>query len=237
MKKSLLFILFTLFLLSCEDKKKAVDLKEDSSEEKIIVQDSIEEAKITSEREKEKESFVYLTNENVTSFLTEYGKENLEQNVSLITNLGTIELLLYNDTPLHRANFIYMLKNGYWDTTFFHRVVDNFIVQAGNSDRKETSTMRSKLGKYTIPAEIKYGHNRGALAAAKEYRANPDDRSSSYEFYIVQSSGGANHLNPNYTVFGRVNSGMEVVDKIAKLETDGSEWPYSNVFIEAKIKD
>jgi hypothetical protein len=99
------------------------------------------------------------------------------------------------------------------------------------------STMRSTLGKYTIPAEIKYGHNRGALAAAKEYRANPDDRSSSYEFYIVQSSGGANHLNPNYTVFGRVTSGMEVVDKIAKLETDGSEWPYSNVFIEAKIKD
>ncbi len=236
MKQSLLFLLVGILLMSCEDKKKVVELKVDSSEEKNIVSDSIKEKEIIPVEEEEI-TFEYLTNENVASFLTEYGKENPEQNISLITNHGTIDLVLYNDTPLHRANFIYLLKNGYWDTTFFHRVVDGFIVQAGNSDRRATSTMRSKIGKYTIPAEIKYGHNRGALAAAKEYRANPDDRSSAYEFYIVQSHNGANHLNPNYTVFGRVTSGMDVVDKIAKLETDGNEWPYSNVFIEAIIKD
>lgn len=237
MKKSLLLLILSVLLLNCEDKKKVPDVKEISAEEKTISEQKLPEIDTLSKTDSTKQPFVFLTNENVEEFLLQYGKENPEKRVALKTSLGTIELELYTDTPLHRANFIYMLKNGYWDTTFFHRVLENFIIQGGNSDRPETSKLRSKLGKYTIPAEIKYKHHRGALASAKEYRENPDDRSSPFEFYIVQAPNGANHLNPNYTVFGKVTSGMDVVDKIAKLETDTSEWPLLNVFMEVKILD
>jgi len=237
MKKSLLLLILSVLLMNCEDKKKVTVVKEISAEEKIFSDEKVTEIDTASETEPTKPPFLFLTNENVEKFLIQYGKENPEKRVALITSLGTIKLELYTDTPLHRANFIYMLKNGYWDTTFFHRALENFIVQGGNSDRPETSKLRSKLGKYTIPAEIKHKHHRGALASAKEYRENPDDRSSPFEFYIVQAPNGANHLNPNYTVFGKVTSGMDVVDKIAKLETDASEWPLLNVFMEVKILD
>ncbi|PKP26346.1 MAG: peptidylprolyl isomerase [Bacteroidetes bacterium HGW-Bacteroidetes-2] len=237
MKKSLLLIFLSFFLLSCEDKKKVPDVKEILVEEKTISKEIISEINTISNTEETKQTHIFLTNENIEEFLLQYGIENPEKKVALNTSLGTIELELYTDTPLHRANFIYMLKNGYWDTTFFHRVLENFIIQGGNSDRQETSKLRNKLGKYTIPAEIKYKHHRGALASAKEYRENPDDRSSPFEFYIVQAPNGANHLNPNYTVFGKVTSGMDVVNKIAKLETDASEWPLLNVFMEVKILD
>ncbi|HZH68885.1 MAG TPA: peptidylprolyl isomerase, partial [Flavobacteriaceae bacterium] len=183
----------------------------------------------------DKPSYPFLTNENVEAFLTAYGKENPETKVLLKTSHGNIALQLYNDTPLHRANFVYMIKNGYLNTTMFHRVIDGFMIQGGNSDYRNTARMRSQLGKYTIPAEIKYKHHRGALASAKEYRENPDDRSSSFEFYIVQNPKGAHHLDPNYTVFGKVMSGMDAVDKIAKLDTDEGDWPLQNVFIEAEF--
>lgn len=238
--KNLFFLsLIAVFLLSCEDRKKA---PETPNENKEVIDEPAEEPvqaedKVTNEEEKkeEKYNFPYLTNANIEEFLKEYGKENRETQVEIETDMGTITLQLYNDTPLHRANFIFMVKNGYFNTTTVHRVLNDFIIQAGNSDRLSTAGMRSKIGKYTVPAEIKHKHRRGALAAAKEYRDNPDDRSSSFEFYIVQSHKGAHHLDPNYTVFGHVISGMDVVDKIVKVETDGSEWPLHNISIKVSI--
>lgn len=231
--KNILLILFCFCcFLSCQDKKKSPQINH-----QIVKQDTLETPSSKKQLKKDTlDAIVPLTNETVESFLLNYGKENPERFVRLETTHGNIELVLYENTPLHRAHFIYLIKNGYLNTTVFHRVVNNFIIQGGNSDRMETSKMRSKMGKYTLPAEIIYKNTRGALAAAKEYRENPDNRSSAFEFYIVQSHQGAHHLNPNYTVFGKVLSGMEVVDTIAALETDDGDWPLYNVSIKANLE-
>jgi len=232
MKTVFVCVLIVLFL-SCEDRKKAPETTRETTE---ATTDTVNKAS-KKEKETASKTYPYITNDNVTDFLTAYGKDNPETKVTLKTDKGVIEVELYNDTPLHRANFIYLVKNGYLSTTVFHRVVPGFIIQGGNSDNWDTSKMRNKIGKYTIPAEIKYKNVRGALAAAKEYRKNPDDRSSSFEFYIVQGHNGAHHLDPNYTVFGKVTKGMEVVDTIAQLKTDTGDWPLHNIYIKATVEE
>lgn len=237
MRNFLKLIILSVTFLSCEDTKK-------EKQTPVVKKNSVVEKTIEKVEKPVKDSTAFDFNETVKlsdktleAFLTVYGKNNPERKVTLETTYGNIVLELYTDTPLHRAHFIYLVKNGYLSTTAFHRTLNDFIIQGGNSDRSTTSKMRGEMGKYTIPAEIKYQHNRGALSAAKEYRDNPDDRSSAFEFFIVQGQNGAHHLNKNYTVFGRVISGMSTVDKIAALETDGSEWPLENVFIKAVISD
>ena len=142
---------------------------------------------------------------------------------------GDIELTLFEDTPLHRANFIYLVKQKYFDGNFFHRVVPNFIIQAGNSDLRLTPKKRSEIGHdYLIPAELENNrkHTYGTVSGAKEYRENPDKKSAPFEFFIFlgpQSSTG--HLNGNYTIFGKVTKGMNVVEKIANLPSDEGDWP------------
>jgi peptidyl-prolyl cis-trans isomerase A (cyclophilin A) len=237
MKKYLVIVCSLALFLNCEDKKNTSDKSETAIEESL---ETIQESIPKPEPEEIKDTIhpiKNLTNNTVEDFLIEYGKNNPERFLTLETNYGNIELELFKNTPLHRAHFIYLIKSGYLNTTVFHRVVNNFMIQGGNSDRVETSRMRNRMGSYTLPAEIIHRHNRGALAAAKEYRDNPDDRSSSFEFYIVQSRSGAHHLDPNYTVFGRVISGMSVVDEIAGLETDEGDWPLFNVNINPVIKD
>lgn len=237
MKNFLKLMIASCVFLSCEDTKKekqSLDVKKQVKEEKVSkeVKATIKDTTAYNFNET-----VKLNNNTLETFLTAYGKNNPEKKVKIETSYGEIVLELYEDTPLHRAHFIYLIKNGYLSTTAFHRTVKDFIIQGGNNDTKVTSKMRFEMGNYTLPAEIKYQHNRGALSASKEYRNNPDDRSSAFEFFIVQSHNGAHHLNKNYTVFGKVISGMNVVDKIADLETDGSEWPLENVLINAVILD
>lgn len=236
--KQYLVILCSLFLfLNCEDKKNTPEKIETPVEDTVVLkQETIPESE-TGEIKDTLDPLINLTNNTVEEFLREYGKNNPERFVTFETEHGTIDFELYTNTPLHRAHFIYLIKSGYLNTTVFHRVVINFIIQGGNSDRHSTARMRGRMGSYTLPAEIIHRHSRGALAAAKEYRDNPDDRSSSFEFYIVQSGNGAHHLDPNYTVFGRVISGMSVVDEITALETDEGDWPLYNVNIQAVIKD
>ncbi|WP_339609358.1 peptidylprolyl isomerase [uncultured Planktosalinus sp.] len=239
MKKIVFLIFAVLIVSSCEDKKKENETVTTKNKDTttVSIPESIKK-KLNKEKFKDTlDQVVSLTNETLEEFLHEYGNNNPERFVTLETSQGNIKLELYTTTPIHRAHFIYLIKNGYLNTTVFHRVVKDFIIQGGNSDRIETSRMRSKMGEYTLPPEIKYKHNRGALASAKEYRDNPDDRSAPFEFYIVQSAEGAHHLNPNYTVFGKVISGMAVVDKIANLKTDEGDWPLYNVFINAVIND
>lgn len=236
MKRIPVVLICCLLFLNCEDKKKedeiiAPDIKEQSKPEPI------KEEKPPKTEKDTLHQIVTLTDATLEAFLSTYGKENPERFVTMKTPQGVIELELYNNTPLHRAHFIYLIKNGYLNTTFFHRVVNDFIIQGGNSDRVESARMRRRMGDYTLPAEIIHRHNRGALAAAKEYRDNPDDRSAPFEFYIVQSRNGAHHLDANYTVFGRVVSGMSVVDAIAALDTDSDDWPLANIFIKATIKE
>jgi len=239
-------LLFTLVLVgfvsfgSCEDKKKPSEDKIETSAE--VKKDSVK-AEVLQKTEnpiKQKE-YPKITNANVVDFLTDFGRENPETKVLITTQFGDIIIELSKDTPLHRANFIYLVKQQYFDETFFHRAVPNFIIQAGNSDLVSTPRKRTDIGKdYLIPAEIIPGriHKYGTVSGAKEYRENPDKKSAPFEFFIfLGPQSSTSHLNGSYTVFGEVTTGMNVVEKIAKLPTDDGEWPLQNIYIETRVLD
>ena len=233
-----------LFFGSCEDKKKPSEIETETDSEFETESESEAEIKTSTFNENEeseptKSKYPKITNENVVSFLTEYGKNNPETKVSITTPLGEIDIELFKDTPLHRANFIYLIKQGYFKETFFHRIVPDFIIQAGNSDLVSTQKKRAELGKeYLLPAEIIPGriHQYGTVSGAKEYRENPDNRSAPYEFFIFLGPlSSTSHLNGSYTVFGKVTKGMDVVKKISELEADKEEWPLQNISLDAKV--
>ena len=174
-----------------------------------------------------------LTDENVINFLFEYEKNNKENKVRIYTNFGNIDILLFSNTPYHRSNFIYLTKKNYFDGTQFYRVVNNFVIQAGNSDNRKISSKRQRIGKYLLPNDFNKGHThkRGMVSMPSSSIDNPYKMASPYEFFIVQKKDGAHHLDGNYTIFGTVIKGMEVVDIIANLPTDERDWPLNNVYI------
>lgn len=230
------FLAFT----SCEDN--------DSSKEKKLVkpvETAVAEETPAPEKEEEKQKKAVrskpegplIVQEEFIPFMTKYGKENPEDKVRIKTRFGNIDLQLFHDTPLHRANFIFLVKNDYFDNTFFHRVAENFVIQGGNSDLPSTNKKRHYIGNYLIPSEFEAGHKhvRGSLSAAKYAEQNVSKASSPYEFFIVQSHRGAPHIDNEHTVFGRVIRGMDVVDSISKVRVDGSEWPLRNIYIDAEI--
>lgn len=238
MKKLFSFVCVMLLVFTgCEDNKKR-SLPEKESQEKVEKDTVSENKKKTKSTKKE---YPKLTQENVISFLTEYGDNNPETKVLFSTTFGDIEIELFEDTPLHRANLIYLIKQKYFDETTVHRVVPDFIIQIGNSDIKSTQTMRAKLGKnYLLPAEIipGRGHFEGTISGAKQYRKNPDKQTVPYEFFIfLGEKRNATHLDGDYTVFGKVTKGMDVVKKISELDADGEEWPLQNVYIKAEVLD
>jgi len=230
--KILYAILLIVFISSCEDTKKTSKTLAKEKPETTVVKevDTIQ-----------KETIPKLTIENAVPFLTAYGAENPETKVKITTQHGVIIIELYKDTPIHRANFIYLVKRKVFNNSFFHRVVPNFIIQGGNSDNRITTKKRYEIGDdYLLPAEInKRIHTYGSVSGAKEYRDNPDKQTFPFEFFIFlgpQTSTG--HLNGNYTIFGNVIQGMDVVEKIANLPTDPDEdWPSQNVFITAEVLD
>lgn len=236
------------------------------------------------------------------------------------TNLGDIEIRLYDETPLHRDNFMKLVKDGYYEGMLFHRVIPDFVIQTGDPDSRNARPQMvlgaNDIG-YKIDAEIRPGlvHRRGVIAAAREGdNVNPERRSSGSHFYIVQghvyrpgeldtvieqlnarrhqalfdklrqeheveirayelvkdyeslmelnkeiseqvsklfdkekfvltgeqrkvytTEGGIPFLNGGYTIFGEVTKGMDVVDKITKLKTDGNNRPEKDIRI-IKIK-
>ena len=155
----------------------------------------------------------------------------------IVTNMGTIKVKLYADTPLHRENFAKLALSGYYDKILFHRVINGFMIQAGDPLSKDSEN-RAKFGTggpdYTIPAEIlpNHNHKKGALAAARKGdAANPFRESSGSQFYIVQNPETCAQLDGAYSVFGETLSGIDVIDKIAAVETDGRDCPVSDVKI------
>ncbi len=263
--------------------------------------------------------FVYFL--ILTLFVFAQNKGATEIKVAIKTNLGTMTVKLYNETPIHRDNFIRLIKKHYYDSLLFHRVIKNFMIQAGDPYSKYAKN-GTPLGNggpgYTLPAEIKpeLFHKRGALAAAREPdNVNPKKRSSGSQFYIVhgrkftndeldklekriqnsqknelairflskpknramkfeldslyknhmtdeiqalskeiidkalkaakqtlfkftpeerkvyQTQGGAPHLDSQYTVFGEVISGFDVLDKIANAKTNPEDRPFKNIRI------
>ncbi|WP_026838211.1 peptidylprolyl isomerase [Gillisia sp. JM1] len=239
---SFLFALLILLFASCEDtqKSKINNTKTPSTNTPIKVKDSTEDKIDTSKKKKDKlylHDEPMLVQEKLIPFLTEYGKKNPENKFRISNSFGDIDVLLYNDTPLHRANMILLIKEGYFNGTFFHRVAKGFVIQGGNSDNKETSIKRNNMGSYLIPSEFDAGHKhtRGAFSAAKYAEQNVSKASSPFEFFIVQSERGAHHLDNDHTVYGRVIKGMEVVNEIAKQPIGEGEWPLINIPITVEI--
>lgn len=250
--------------------------------------------------------------------------ENKKETVVVIeTTLGTIKVKLYNDTPLHRDNFIKLVKEGFYNDLLFHRVIKNFMIQGGDPESKNASAGK-QLGVggpgYTLPAEIKYPerfHKRGALSAARQGdEVNPEKKSSGSQFYIVwgevyndgkldaiekqltqmqeqkifhalaathrseiinlrrnrdqeglyalqeelikqtqkkmkelgpvrltaeqrqvyKTVGGTPHLDGDYTVFGEVKEGLDVVEKIQQVQTGNADRPVKDIRMNMKIE-
>ena len=180
---------------------------------------------------------IVLDEKNAIPFLFEYQKQDLPDRVKISTRFGEIILELFDEAPYHKANFIYLTRLGYFNDTFFHRVVPNFVIQGGNSDHPNTSKKRRLIGRYLLPPDVKKGlkHHRGILSMPSSEMDNPHRLASPYEFFIVQQKGGAYHLDGNYTPFGKVVQGMEVVDAICAQAIDSREAPMENIRMQVTI--
>ena len=196
--------------------------------------------------------------------------------VKMETSLGDIVVRLYDETPIHRDNFVKLVKEGYYDGTLFHRVIKNFMIQGGDPNSKGASA-DADLGTgspdYTLEAEIREGlyHKRGALAAARKGdEVNPERRSSGSQFYIVwgrtysprqmeflvekmkmehpetgglteqqqqiySTVGGTPHLDGQYTVFGEVEEGLDVVEKIQNAPTGMGDRPVDDIVVKMVV--
>ena len=219
----LLYIfLITSLLSSCAKKDK----------EKINKTKVTSITKVKKETSKGESKFI-LTEKNAMDFFLEYDKLHKENVVELDTDMGKIEITLFNETKFHRSNFLYLSKLNYFKSTQFYRVINNFIIQGGNSDNRKIWRKRKSIGKYLLPVDNNHGfkHSRGMVSMPSSIIENPNKLASPYEFFIVQSKSGAHFLDGDYTIFGKVTKGMDVVDKIAGVDTDDLDWPISNIFI------
>ena len=160
-----------------------------------------------------------------------------EQQYDIVTTHGTMRVKLYNKTPKHRDNFKKLVAEKYYDDIRFHRVIEGFMIQAGDPYSRDTS-MINMWGQggpdYTVPAEFvnEYWHKKGALAAARKGdMANPTKASSGSQFYIVHDENACLHLDGQYSIFGEVVEGLDVIDKIATVPVDRMDRPYEDVKI------
>jgi cyclophilin family peptidyl-prolyl cis-trans isomerase len=207
----------------------------------------------------------FSDSEEALAFFKGYARANHPVRYRIETRFGSIDIELFQNTPLHKANFNYLAEKHYFNDTWFYRVSEGHVIQAGNTDALRTIKKRKAIGEYRVPAEMENGnlHTYGAVAAARSYAQNPDKESDPYEFYIVLGKkyskaqlqamsteygfdlspekikayaemGGAPHLDGEHTVFGRVVSGMEVVEEIARQQTDEGEWPLLNIPIKVQ---
>jgi cyclophilin family peptidyl-prolyl cis-trans isomerase len=225
----ILFIFLGIILFcSCENKQTS---KTTSNSISKAIEETNTVSKVSTT--KSKQEYPVLTNENAMDFFLGYEKEHKENKVRITTDFGVIDIKLYDKTKFHRANFIYLTKLNYFDNTQFYRVVKNFVIQGGSSDDYNLAKRRSKIGRYLLPPDTKQGytHKRGAVSMPSSEIENAYKLASPFQFFIIQRKGGAKYLDGDYTVFGEVIKGMDVVDKIANVKTDDGEWPLQNVYI------
>jgi len=194
MKKIYFIIILLATFVACNDVEKKVEIKTIDKQIKEVlkvdsawIRDSIAIAKEIALKKK------LITNDNVNEKLSLFGENNKETRIKIKTKYGSIKIKLYKDTPLHRANFLMLIRKGYFDSTLFYRVIENFMIQGGNSDTDDIGTRMKNIGYYEIPNEIKSNHihKRGALAmAVRDQRDTPERyrhrNSSAYNFYIIQ---------------------------------------------------
>lgn len=191
--------------------------------------------------------------------------------IMLETPYGNMKIKLYDETPMHKENFLKLVSEKFFDDQIFHRVIEDFMIQAGDPDSKNAPPGKplgfGDLG-YTVPAEFNkdHYHKKGALAAARQSdNVNPAKESSASQFYIVQGKiypdhvlnmmeqrnkhikftdeqrkiyttiGGTPHLDYEYTVFGEVIEGIDIIDKIAVVETDSRDRPLKDIKIKISL--
>ena len=200
-------------------------------------------------------------------------KKEKETLVEITTPYGIMVAKLYNSTPLHRDNFIKLVKQGFYDSLLYHRVINGFMIQGGDPQSKHADSV-AMLGNGSapgerVPAEFRNNlfHKKGALAAARD--DNPQKASSNCQYYIVQGKridtaqlnsieknikngnpafayteaqkeiygrlGGTPFLDQNYTVFGEVISGLDILDKIASAQTRPGDRPVADIWMKMKI--
>ena len=231
MNKFISLIILLFFGMSCSSPEK----KKVTSKAAITATKKLKKPKKKSVLLEEPE--IVLDEKNAIPFLFEYQKQDLPDRVKISTRFGEIILELFDEAPYHKANFIYLTRLGYFNDSFFHRVVPNFVIQGGNSDHPNTPKKRRLIGRYLLPPDVKKGlkHHRGILSMPSSEMDNPHRLASPYEFFIVQQKGGAYHLDGNYTPFGRVIKGMEVVDAICAQAIDSREAPMENIRMQVSI--
>ncbi|MCR8668495.1 peptidylprolyl isomerase [Aestuariibaculum sp. M13] len=222
----ILFLCFSCLFLNCEDKQS----KQKNKTQEQKTETAADKPKLV---EPKKRTYPKLTDKNAMEFFLKYGEENKENKVRITTDFGDIEILLFEETKYHRANFIFLTKQKYFNGTQFYRVINNFMVQAGSSDDIEVGRKRANIGRYLLPADTKRGfkHDRGVISMPSSEIDNPHKLASPFEFFIVQQHGGSHFLDGDFSIFGRVTKGMEVIDKIAAVETDDADWPLKNIYI------
>lgn len=190
-----------------------------------------------------------------------------ERIVEITTDMGTMKIKLYNETPLHRDNFIKLASEGFYNDLLFHRIIKGFMIQGGDPQSKD-APQEKMLGAgdvgYKVPAEFSDSlyHKKGALCAARD--GNPEKASSGCQFYIVQGKtytdeeltsfearmgnkysdkqrndyktlGGTPQLDKNYTVYGEVIEGMDVIDKLAAVKTKPGDRPEQDMKMTVKV--
>lgn len=165
--------------------------------------------------------------------------DETEHLVTINTEYGKIKLILFDDTPLHKENFVNLAQTGVYDHIIFHRVINNFMVQSGDyTTRNQAVDYDPRVIQEPLEAEILPHHLNvhGAVGAPRRGDdVNPERKSNSTQFYIVQNHKGAHHLDGKYTVFGQVMSGFEVLDSIAKQPTSKYDRPIKNIRINVDI--
>jgi cyclophilin family peptidyl-prolyl cis-trans isomerase len=201
-----------------------------------------------------------LTDSTAPAALLAYGRQYPGSEVLIKTRLGNIRVKLYDDTPIHKANFLLLARKGVFDETMFNRVVKDFAVQGGQTYNARTI----RLKRYRLPPEFRpaHFHRKGALGMARyDDEQNPGHLSSNTDFYFVvgekmapfQSQamagrklspaqvqayatvGGVPSLDGKYTVFGEVIEGQDVVDKIANEPVESDKWPVTDIPMKVEV--
>lgn len=164
-----------------------------------------------------------------------------EELVTLTTDFGEIVIVLSDKTPVHKQNFLKLAKKGFYDGTTFHRIIDGFMIQGGDPNSHDSIPGNEGAGGpgYTLPAEFDstLSHVYGAVAAARLGDAmNPQKKSNGSQFYIVENKEGSHFLDKNYTVFGQVIKGMDVVETIAEQDKNPRDKPLKDIPMKMEVK-
>jgi len=161
--------------------------------------------------------------------------------ITIHTKFGDMKAILFQETPIHSLNFVKLAKKGFYDGTTFHRIITDFMVQGGDPLSKDDNPTNDGTGGpgYTQQAEItsKLKHKFGAIAAARlGGPSNPEKRSSGSQFYIVENEEGVPFLNNEYTVFGQVIEGLDILHTIVNQKKDERDRPLENIEMSIEVE-